>query len=415
MNAVLNSVVSHPIRSWQIGYCTNVHAGADWPQTQANLQRYALAVKTQFSPTVPMGVGLWLSAAAARTLLEEHRTAELAAWLGTVGLVPFTLNGFPYGDFHQPVVKHLVYHPTWWEAARRDYTLDLIEILHGLLPAGVSCSISTLPLGWGQPPLTPEQRQAAAENLRQVAVRLHRLEAESGRQITLAIEPEPGCAIQLSEDMVRFFQDDLLGGPGGARVDAPEEARLRRYVGVCHDVCHAAVMFEEQADVLRAYRAAGIRVGKVQVSSAVCARLDALPQATRRAALDQLAAFREPRYLHQTCVRRSAEEKPAFYEDLPAALDAARGGVLSGEWRTHFHVPVFLERFGQLETSQGDILKCLEAARRYSDTTHFEVETYAWNVLPPELRQADLAKGIAEELKWFQTLADSTHGKGGTL
>src|SRR4051794_8818385 len=96
----------HFLRTVQVGYCTNVHAGAGLDQTRANLERYALAVKRLASPDRPMGVGLWLSAPAARQLLEERRVGEFAAWLREVGLVPFTLNGFPFGDFHQPVVKH---------------------------------------------------------------------------------------------------------------------------------------------------------------------------------------------------------------------------------------------------------------------------------------------------------------------
>src|SRR5262245_4197092 len=112
-------------RTIQTGYCTNVHAGSDLDQTRANLERYALAVKHLASPDEPMGVGLWLSASAARQLRAENRIEEWAEWLRTVGLVPFTLNGFPFGDFHQRVVKHQVYHPTWAEPARLQYTLDL--------------------------------------------------------------------------------------------------------------------------------------------------------------------------------------------------------------------------------------------------------------------------------------------------
>ena len=63
-------------------------------------------------------------------------------------------------------------------------------------------------------------------------------------------------------------------------------------------------MFEDQAEVLKKYHAAGLAVGKVQVSSAVRAALDELDQAERSAALAQLAEFNEPRYLHQTLVAR---------------------------------------------------------------------------------------------------------------
>ncbi len=368
----------------QLGYCTNVHAGADLETTRANLQRHAVGVKARFAPDRPMGVGLWLSAAAAHKLRTAGQTAEFAAWLGEVGLVPFTFNGFPHGDFHQKVVKHRVYEPTWWEPARLDYTLELIALQDALLPPGMLGSISTLPISWGDPSPSPTRLTEAATQLRQVASHLAALERERGRLITLCLEPEPGCVLQRSGDVVRFFEDYLL--PGG------DEAQVRRHLRVCHDVCHAAVMFERQAEVLAAYRSAGIAVGKVQVSAAVRLAVGS-PEALR-----QLAAFAEDRYLHQTMVQRIG--KTTFYEDLPLALQAEAPG---GEWRVHFHVPIYLRSFGQLEATQDDIRECMNAVE--PDVQHFEVETYAWGVLPPELRQSELAAGIAQEMQWFEGLA----------
>ena len=389
----------HYFASVQIGYCTNVHAGADLDQTRANLERYALAVKRQVSPQAPMGVGLWLSASAARQLLAEARLDEWADWLRTVGLVPFTLNGFPFGDFHQPVVKHRVYHPTWAEPERLHYTRDLITILDGLLPRGMPGTISTLPLAWGSPEPSASDLKRMAAALRQLAGELARRERDTGRLISLCLEPEPGCILQRSEDVLRFFKEHLLSGQ--------DEAPLRRHIRVCHDVCHQVVMFEDQAEVLARYRAAGIQVGKVQVSSAVC--LTARPQAAEEgAALAQLSEFAEDRYLHQTVTRAHPGAVPVFHEDLPLALAAAQSGQTAGEWRIHFHVPIYLERFGKLEASPWAIRECVRAVTAHGDTAHFEVETYAWGVLPPELRQPDLATGIAHEMTWFaETLAQA--------
>jgi hypothetical protein len=379
-----------------LGYCTNVHAGADLAQTRANLRRYALAVKRAFRPDTPMGLGLWLSASAARSLLTGGALGEWAGWLADVGLVPFTFNGFPYGDFHQRVVKHQVYQPTWAQPERLEYTRQLIAILDALLPSGLEGSISTLPIAWGRPGPEPAEFAAAAAALRQVAADLDRLEGERGRLISLCLEPEPGCVLQRSADVVRFFEDYLLPGH--------DEAPLRRHLRVCHDVCHQVVMFEDQAEVLERYRAAGIGVGKVQVSSAVVVPFDRMPPAGRPAALAQLAEFNEERYLHQTVTRAGPDAAPAFYDDLPLALAAGRAGAPPGEWRVHFHVPIYLERFGLLGASRPAILDCVRAVHASGATTHFEVETYAWGVLPPELRQPDLAAGIADEMAWFDLM-----------
>lgn len=375
------------------GYCTNVHAGADLPQTRANLERFALAVKRQVAPGAAMGVGLWLSAAAASALLAEGKAREFGDWLGAVGLVPFTFNGFPYGDFHQKIVKHDVYLPTWADPRRLDYTFDLIAVQDALLPAGLEGSISTLPIAWGHPAPGDDVLHAAGRNLARVANHLARLEQETGRLISLCLEPEPGCVLQRKGDIIWFFRN-YLDPQGNGDI-------LRRYLRVCHDVCHSAVMYEDQSDVLQTYYAAGIAVGKVQVSSAVCVDFAALAERDRIHAIDQLAGFAEDRYLHQT-VTREPGKKSVFHQDLPALLrtivDPRR---LTGEWRVHFHVPIYLENFGHLRSSQSDIVACLAACRKYSGVHHFEVETYAWGVLPKNLQHANLADGIAEEMKWF--------------
>jgi sugar phosphate isomerase/epimerase len=377
-----------------LGYCTNVHAGADWATTRENLARYAVSVRERVSPEAPMGVGLWLSNSAAEALADRATRHEFRDWLAGHGLRPYTLNGFPYGDFHQPVVKHRVYEPNWFDPRRVEYTKRLATLLADLLPAGQPGSISTLPLCWGSPAPTADQLELAATHLRDVAEHLRRVDDETGHEIVLSIEPEPGCAIQRLDDALTFFRECLW-----QRKSPPEW--LARHLGVCHDVCHSVVMFEEQAHVLRSYREAGIRVGKVQLSSAVCVNFAELSSDERAAAVQQLHGFDERRYLHQTTVREpNGVER--FYEDLSLPLAEVKDATqLTSEWRIHFHVPVYIERFGQLRASQDAIRQAIAALREHHPgVSDYEVETYAWSVLPPELQQSDLAQGIAEEMLW---------------
>ena len=393
-----------------LGYCTNVHAGATYEETLVNLATHALKVKERVSPGEPMGVGLWLSAVAARQVIAQDRSVRLRDWLRSRGLLPFTFNGFPHGDFHQPVVKFRVYHPDWSDEQRLAYTVDLANILACLLPEGAEGSISTLPVGWGDDFLgAPGKLQAAGRHLRSMAGHLARIEAEQGRLIHLDLEPEPGCLLTLSQDLVEFFEQHLLR-------DGNEET-IRRHLRVCHDVCHAAVMFEDQAEVLERYRRAGIEIGKVQLSSAIRAPFDAFDPGQKAACLQQLRSFAEDRYLHQTVIQTAAPapHSQVFIEDLPRAIEMSRndaalhGTALHGEWRVHFHVPLYLERFGLVETTQQTVLDCLAAMRAFPGVHHFEAETYAWSVLPDELRVAELATGIADELLWVRQQVAATH------
>ncbi len=378
-----------------LGYCTNVHPGTSLRETVRNLERHTLAVKRQVSPDDPMGVGLWLSAGAARDLLAEPgELSRFRDWLGDQGLEAFTLNGFPHGDFHGPEVKYRVYEPDWRDPERLRYTLDLARIQAVLQPEDAESSISTLPVGW-RPSIAsdPSGAERAAEHLRNLADRLAQIEDEQGRLIHVDLEPEPGCYLDKSSDVVDFFEQHL--------VRDGNEDRIRRHLRVCHDICHAAVMFESHDVALRNYARAEILVGKLQISSAVRARFDSLDGAGKQEMILQLREFAEDRYLHQT-VTRTADGRRNFHDDLPALLsqDAARDP--KGEWRIHFHVPLYLEGFGLLETTQSQIEECVAAVQQVSSVRHFEAETYAWSVLPSDLLVDELAVGIARELTWLR-------------
>lgn len=375
------------------GYCTNVHAGETWPQIRANLERHALRVKEIVSPREPMGIGLWMPAAAARRIVEERWSERIRDWLGEHGLRVFTFNGFPYGGFHEPVVKDRVYRPDWGEDRRAQFTLDLAAMLAVLVEEGGSGSISTLPLGWPGHGAWDEHRfEAAAVQIRRVAGVLERIGDSSGRRLHVDLEPEPGCVLQSYDGVVSFFERYLLAG------DSADVCR--RHVGVCHDICHAAVMFESQRDALAAYERAGIRVGKVQVSSAISLDLEEIDAGERRGALEELGRFDEERYLHQTMVRTRGRGE--LFPDLPEALRSRHAEDPSGAWRVHFHVPVHLERIGSLGTTSQEIGAAVRAARELHDCGHFEIETYAWDVLPERHREPSLAEGIARELAWFR-------------
>jgi sugar phosphate isomerase/epimerase len=383
-----------------LGYCTNVHAGRSLSEICANLRRFAEPVRRGAAPTQPLGVGLWLphEAMAGASFADFEK---LRATLSDCGLYVFTFNGFPYGDFHAPVVKHDVYRPDWADPARLQYTAELAVKLASLT-AGAGGGISTLPIGWRADFAAPARVEAAAHALRKLAVTLHDLHERMGYLVHVDLEPEPGCFLQTSADVVAFFEKYLFHDPHAEQV--------RRYIRVCHDVCHSAVMFEPQAEAFRNYEAAGIEVGKVQISSALRVPFDGLSAGERAAALEEYRRFVEPRFLHQTVAGPTATEGETgeaprrFFDDLPGAFEAAsmEGELFDGEWRTHFHVPVFLDRIGPLYTTQSEIAQAIDAARRFSRCSHFEVETYAWEALPTELRAASLSEGIARELQWVR-------------
>lgn len=391
-----------PSNRFTIGYCTNVHAGVDLPAIRDNLDQYAVPIRAALDEHGELGVGLWLPASAAEQLSQGTQAEDFANFLRERHLRPFTINGFPYDNFHQTVVKHQVYLPTWWQEERLEYTKQLAEILAVLLPESEPTgSISTLPIGWPDEVNSPHHLEEAGANLRRLATHLDSIRSRTGRNIVVAIEPEPGCILDTTDDVISWFDQYL-----------PDEIH-RRHITICHDICHSAVMMESQADVLSRISEAGVSIGKVQVSSAIVGDWEQMSEQRCREAVDQLRAFAEDRYLHQTG-RRLGSGEFRLAEDLPDLIDAIResGDPVAGDkkWVVHFHVPIFLERFGHLQTSQNDVLECLRTLSSGQDsngtsidfTGHLEIETYAWTVLPASMRQRGLAEDVASEFRWLQ-------------
>jgi hypothetical protein len=289
-----------------------------------------------------------------------------------------TLNGFPYGDFGAPVVKHAVYRPDWSEAARAAYTRDLAVVLARLLPEDVSeGSISTLPLGWAV--RWDAHRTALARRLLQrLADRLEVLEHRTGKHVRIGFEPEPGCVVESTSDAIEHL----------AGLDP-------RHFGVCLDCCHLAVAGEDPATALRLLDQAHIPVVKVQASCAV----EADPGAP--GALERLRHFDEPRFLHQ--VRTESHGSLLGTDDLGEALD---GGLPTDDaWRVHFHVPVHTQAPPPLRTTQPELQSALAGllGGDVARTSHVDVETYTWEVLPEQVRPTGddgLVAGLADELAW---------------
>lgn len=377
-------------------YCTNIHAGESIDEVMAGLARHLPAVRAQVSPDAPMGVGLRLGARALAALQNPARFDELRGFLEQGGFYVFTLNGFPYGTFHGATVKEGAYRPDWSDPLRLEYTNQLATLLARLLPGEMAGSVSTVPCTFK--PWAADRLDAIRSNLVAHVAHLVALERTTGKSLCLALEPEPFCFLETIDETIAYFEGHLFGADALARLSSATglsgaglEDAMRRHVGVCYDVCHAAVEFEEPADSIAALRGRGIRIAKLQLSSALrVAELDA-------ASADSLADFDEPVYLHQVVERRDGVLRR--FRDLPEAL-AARETGYGAEWRVHFHVPVFLPEMVGFGTTQAFLAEVLALHRREPISEHLEAETYTWDVLPEAYRNVSLSDAIARELEW---------------
>jgi sugar phosphate isomerase/epimerase len=382
-------------------YCTNIHPGETWAEVRRNLEYYVPRVRDGFAPAERFGIGLRLSYAAARALRNTEAMAEFKAFLEANDFYIFTLNGFPYGRFHDTPVKADVYLPDWQSEDRLGYTDLLAELLAELLPADLEGSISTVPGAFKPVAKVPGAQVRMTDLMVRHVAHLVRLHERTGRLIGLALEPEPCCLLETVDETVNFFKHRLFGEQAVARLmgftglaHEAAQAALRRHLGVCLDLCHAAVEFEDPRACLAQLREAGIRVLKLQLSAGLI-----VPGVDART-VDLLRPFDDQVYLHQV-VERSAIGLQR-YVDLPDAFAALDGRTDEREWRVHFHVPVFLDDLGAFRSTSAFIRETLALHREQPISAHLEAETYTFGVLPAQLRSDPVDRAIVRELSWLR-------------
>lgn len=389
--------------SWtkeQLAYCSNVHAGVTPEAIAENLQNITAKIRQQRG-LASMHVGLWINEQAAEAYRCEKVLKQLKTVLAEQQLKVVTLNGFPQNDFHQAVVKEKVYLPTWAEKARLDYTLTISTILARCMPEDIcEGTISTLPLAYRKD-WNESYHQEACRQLCHYAKAMAELERETAKHIRLCIEMEPGCVLENTDQLIGFFTQDL---PYMAELEGVELSLIERYLGVCFDVCHQAVMQEDIKTSIAQIHQAGIVVGKVQISSAL--KIENPENDKCRAVLH---SFAEPKYLHQLSTLDSNKQF-VFCDDLSTAL-AQNDFPTHSPWWCHFHVPIQIDSItvnGQIVDGISTTQTCIEQLCDYFDSTlpyapHLEVETYTWQVLPNAAKQKiDLVGSIVDELSWFE-------------
>jgi len=350
-------------------YSMNVHPGEGLDDVLRALEETVAPLKRRLGVTGPFAVGLRLAARAAQEV--ERRGEEVQEAIARHGLVPVTVNAFPYGDFHGERVKEEVYRPDWTEGRRAVYTLRAAVVLAAFAPRGFEGSVSTVPLSYKA--WRPALNAVNGRVLEMISA-LQGVERKSGVRVRLALEPEPLCLLETARETVAYWKDQLMPACR-AKFGRGAEDLARAYLGVCLDTCHHAVRWESSAEAIDLYRDAGIPIGKIQLSSALEA-----PSAR------ELQAFAEPRYLHQV-VSKTGEARPDLGGDGPP-----------GPLRCHFHVPVHKEEVAGVRTTRADMAAALRHALATGATGCLEIETYTWDVLP--LREGALLDSLEAEYRY---------------
>ncbi|OGV62609.1 MAG: hypothetical protein A2283_13555 [Lentisphaerae bacterium RIFOXYA12_FULL_48_11] len=376
-------------------YCLNIHPGETWQENFQAIKDKALAVRRSVCPDKPFGLGLRLGNDAVGSILKNDVLSSFKSYLAANNLYAFTINGFPYGSFHGTRVKETVYKPDWRTRERLEYTVRLVDVMAGILPENITGSISTVPGSYKKWIRSQQDVDGMVRNIAECTWYLEQIYRKCGKTVCLALEPEPDCFIEKTDEAVKFFNEHLfrsgaeyLAGVSGLSRTAAEEC-MRRYVGICFDTCHIALQFEDMETSLDTLVRNGIRIPKVQLSSAVSATAGQCRK---------MARFVDPVYLHQVKVR-SRSGVVTSYDDLTIDLLDNLSASGDGEIRAHFHVPLYFTGDDGLGSTS-----CLLTAGFFKKLlgmeNYLEIETYTYGVLPEELRARDVSLSITDEFKW---------------
>jgi hypothetical protein len=387
-----------------LSYSTLVHPADDWPQLWQSLQTYLPQVKKRISPDAPFGVSIRLAAGpAAELAAKPGERAKLKAFLRDHDLYVYTANAFPYGAFKGTVVKEQVYEPDWRTEERTQYTIQVADILAEICPPGIAPSIQTAPLGFKPNVTGPDVVASYTEHVLRVCAHLVDLERRTGQLVTLGLEPEPRCFLETTDETVTYFTDHLYTGTSAARL--AQLARipldtaigaLRRHLGVVFDIGHQAVGFEDIPVSLQKLVDAGIPIVKLQEAAAM-----AIGTVTEDK-VEALKRFAKTVYLSQT-VEKKQDGTLTHFLNLEDAFAAWAQDPGPREWRTHFHVPVFLKDLGAFETTQFALEQALAMHKRMPLSRQLEIETYTWDVLPDHLKTGDIVDYVCRELEWVKS------------
>ncbi|MDQ1660746.1 MAG: hypothetical protein QOJ68_726 [Blastococcus sp.] len=385
-----------------LSYSTLVHAGDTWPEMRASLEEFVPQVKKRVAPEQRFGVSLRLSAAAVTQLAAEPAEREwLRTFLDANDLYVYTVNAFPYGPFKGGPVMERVYEPDWSTDDRVDYTCGVADVLAEISPVDIHPSIQTAPLAYAPNVHGPDDVTRFTTQMLRVVAHLIALESRTGRRVTLALEPEPACFLETTDETVRYFAERVHTAAGVTELArlagvpiSEAEGLLRRHLGIVFDIGHQSVGFEDIPESLGKLVTAGIPIFKLQEAAALWV------ERLTTAVVPQLREFTDTIYLSQSVLRRDGVA--TRYLNLGEALDAFEADPRPAELRTHFHVPVFLEELGPFRTTRYAVQDALRVHRATPLSEHLEIETYTWDVLPAHLKSGDIVDYVSREIEFVR-------------
>ena len=365
------------VMTGHLAYCTNIHRGETWRETFDSLKTHTLAVRDRVCPRAPVRHRPALEPSGRRRIIRSENTFGIS----TLARKKFLLRFHHQRISLRPVSRRArqgagLSCPT---GLRRSGWLTPICFLicwRNCCPPASKAASAPCPARSRNSSRPANRKKSsaktsgAASNTSRASVKNPNANCISDSNLNRL------CLLENSAETIQFFEQ--------LRAEHKNDPRLDEFLGVNYDCCHFAVEFEEPLATLNSLHDS--RHQNQQNPFEFRAQSPAHPGGARR----ELQKFADKVYLHQV-VARDANGRLKFFRDLPDALaDNSKLKIKNSklpEWRIHFHVPLHAPAAPPFENTNDHLLGMLDwLAENPKLCPHLEMETYTWEVLPPELK-----------------------------
>lgn len=387
------------------------HAGVIKPVTsfadiQATMRDFLAPINRAINAESPVDVSVRLSQAALGD--PEFSGEKLRSLLDEYGLALAGISAVSIGGG----TKEHVHHPDWRTEERLGFMFPALNLAAEFATPAREVGVTTNALSyrhWLDIDM-PGNWAALTLNVIRAVQHLVGIRQRTGITIHIDLEVEPGSVLRDSADILRFYTQWLLPRGSAMLSDRMDEIggtateAILRHVRLALDTAHAGVVWDDAGASLDAFEQYGIRIGRLQVSSALEVQIPAEPDARQEMA-EHLATFVSPTLLQQVVAHRDGALVQRF-EDLPDAIAVINESV-SERWRIHTHAPLLADRYGIFASTREDTASWIrEIARRGLDVGMIELRSANWDVVPHDdrgpmeamiMREVEWVRGIIEE------------------
>lgn len=379
-----------------ITYCSNIFKNNNGTQLLNSLNKYKKEFKSY------KDISICVSNNIINELNEKKNLNKILTWKKINKKNIPLINGFVYKNFHQNLIKENIYYPDWTKKERFNFTKNTIFFAQKINKRSKICGISTLPITYKLwiKNNTKYNIKKAINFFFEILKILIKIKKYKNILIHIDIEPEPFCLLEDCKDFIYFFKSWIL----------PElEEKIKIYLNVkknkaknvitkhlnlCFDICHSAVMFENQKLSLDLIKKFKIKIGRVQISSAIKIKK------INKHNFNHLNFLNKSPFLHQSLMKLNNLKyiKNNDFKNIKII-----NNEIIKEIRIHCHVPIYKKKItNNIYTTQKELKNSLMNILKYDFTRNLEIETYTYNMLYK--KKSNKIKSMIKEYNWLINL-----------